>query len=172
MIFKNELSLINKKFNTKNNIFHKSFEIGILLKGINGILEIISGVLLIFLNPYRLSKLVVLLTYNELLEDPKDIIANFVMRSSLGFNLSIQHFGIFYLISHGMIKLFLVIMLWKKKMFAYPLTIFSLILFIIYQIYRYTFSNSVWLLGLTIFDSIMIILTFIEYKNIKDKVYE
>lgn len=158
--------------NKKNNILHKSFKIGILLKGIDAILQMVGGTLLVFLNPHRLSKIVVLLTQHELSEDPRDIIANFIVKSSMGFNLSTQYFGVFYLISHGIIKLILVIMLWKKKMFAYPLTVFFLALFIIYQIYRYMLSHSVWLIVLTIFDIIMIILTFIEYKNINNKVYD
>lgn len=158
--------------NKENNILHKSFKIGILLKGIDAILQMVGGTLLVFLNPHRLSKIVVLLTQHELSEDPRDIIANFIVKSSLGFNLSAQYFGVFYLISHGIIKLVLVIVLWKKKRFAYPLTIFSLALFIIYQIYRYTLSHSAWLIVLTIFDIVMIILTFIEYRNIKNEVYE
>ncbi|AGK95813.1 DUF2127 domain-containing protein [Clostridium pasteurianum] len=171
MMLNDEL-LESKKINKKNDIFHKSFEIGILLKGIDSILQITGGILLIFLNPHRLSRIVVLLTQHELSKNPRDTIANFIVKSSLGFNLSVQHFAVFYLISHGVIKLVLVILLWKKKMFAYPLTIFSLALFIIYQIYHYTIRHSLWLIGLTIFDIVMIILTLIEYNNIKNEVYE
>ncbi|WP_347460566.1 DUF2127 domain-containing protein [Clostridium sp. DMHC 10] len=40
-------------------------------------------------------------------------------------------------------------------------------MFIIYQIYRYILNPSIGLLILTIFDVIMIILTFIEYRRIK-----
>ncbi|AGK97573.1 DUF2127 domain-containing protein [Clostridium pasteurianum] len=171
MMLNDEL-LENKKINKKNNILHKSFEIGILLKGIDSIFQMIGGILLVFLNPHRLNKIVVLLTQHELSKNPRDTIANFIVKSSLGFNLSAQHFAVFYLISHGVIKLILVTMLLKKKMFAYPLTIFSLALFIVYQIYRYSHRHSPLLIGLTIFDIIMIILTFMEYQNVKNKVYE
>lgn len=157
----------SKKIRVNNNIFHKGFEIGILIKAIDGILEIIGGVLLIFLNPSRLSKLVVWLTQHELSEDPRDAVANFMIELSSKFTVSTQNFGVFYLISHGIVKLILIIFLWKRKTWAYPLTIISLILFIIYQIYRYTLNSSIGLVILTAFDIIMIILTFIEYKRIK-----
>lgn len=156
--------------NKRNNIFHKSFEIGILLKGIDSVFEIIGGILLIFLNPYRLNKIIVLLTQDELSEDPKDVIANFIITFGSHFSLSSQYFGIFYLISHGIIKLILVIMLKKRKIWAYPLTIVSLLLFIIYQIYRCVISYSTGLIVLTIFDIVMIILTLIEYKSIKNNI--
>ncbi|MDT8717141.1 DUF2127 domain-containing protein [Clostridium sp. 19966] len=151
----------------KSSIFHKSFEIGILIKAIDGILEIIGGILLIFLNPNRLSSLVVLLTQHELSEDPRDVIANFMINLSSKFTISTQYFGVFYLISHGIVKVILIVFLWKRKPWAYPLTIISLILFIIYQIYRYTLYPSSGLIILTIFDILMIILTFVEYKRIK-----
>lgn len=155
-------------FNKKNSIFHKSFKIGILVKGIDSVFEMIGGILLIFLNPNRLNKLVTLLTQHELSEDPKDAVANFIIRLSSHFSLSGQYFGIFYLMSHGIIKLILVVMLWKRKIWAYPLTVVSLILFILYQIYRCTIMYSTGLVLLTVFDIVMIILTLIEYKSIKD----
>lgn len=153
--------------NKESNVLHKSFEIGILLKGIDSVLEIIGGILLIFLNPNRLNKIIVLLTQNELSEDPKDVIANFVIRLGSNFSLSSQYFGVLYLISHGLIKLILVIMLKKRIIWAYPLTIVSLLLFIFYQIYKCMISYSTVLMVLTIFDIVMIILTLIEYKRIK-----
>lgn len=157
----------SKIINSNGNIFHKSFEIGILLKAIDGVLEIIGGILLLFLNPNRLGNLVAFLTQHELSEDPRDVIANFMIKLSSKFTISTEYFGVFYLISHGTIKLVLIVLLWKRKIWAYPLTIISLILFIIYQIYRYTLYPSTGLVILTVFDIIMIILTFIEYRRIK-----
>lgn len=157
----------SKKSSVNRNVFHKGFEIAILLKAIDGILEIIGGILLVFLNPSRLNNLLVWLTQHELSEDPRDVIANFMIKLSAKFTMSTQYFGIFYLISHGIIKLILIIFLYKRKVWAYPLTIISLIMFILYQIYRYILNPSIGLLILTIFDVIMIILTFIEYRRIK-----
>jgi len=157
-----------KGFNVKNNLVHKSFEIGILLKGIDGILEIIGGILLIFLNPVRLNKLVVLLTQHELSQDSDDIISNLMIKFSSNFSISTQNFGVIYLISHGLVKFILIILLWRKKIWAYPLTIISLIIFIAYQIYRYTIDHSMGFIILTVFDIIMIFLTLVEYKRVKN----
>ncbi|QAT39707.1 DUF2127 domain-containing protein [Clostridium sp. JN-9] len=157
-----------KSLNNKE-IAHKGFELGILLKCIDGILEIIGGFLLMFLNPNRLNKLVVLLTQHELSEDPRDKIARYLINFSSKFTVSTQNFGVFYLISHGLIKLVLVFLLWKRKIWAYPITIISFVLFIVYQLYRYTIYHSILLIALSVFDAVMIVLTIIEYKRIKDK---
>ena len=150
-----------------NDLIHKSFEVAILLKGIDGVLEIIGGLLLLFLSPIRLNDLIILLTQHELSVDPKDLIANYMVHFASSFTTSTQYFAVYYLALHGIVKIVLVLLLWKRKIWAYPITIASLILFIIYQVYRYTIYHSVWLILLTIFDLIVIALTFIEYKRIK-----
>ena len=151
----------------RTDIVHVSFEIGLLLKGIHGLLEIIGGVLLLFLTPDRLDLLTRFLTRHELSEDPRDVVANLLLRLSHSFSISTQHFAMFYLASHGIIKCVLILLLWRKKLWAYPLSIISLLLFIAYQVYRYTFTHSVFLLLLSIFDAVMIALTYLEYRKIK-----
>lgn len=156
-----------KKNIKSKDVFHMSFEIGLLLKGINGLLEIVGGLLLLFLNPERLNSLIVLLTQNELSHDPNDMVANTLINFGNNFSISTQQFGIYYLMSHGFIKCILIFLLWKRKIWAYPLTILALALFIAYQLYRYTISPSAFLIALSVFDAIMIVLTLIEYNKIK-----
>lgn len=153
----------------KKDIAHISFEVGLIIKGIDGILEIIGGFLLLYLNPNRMGHLATLLTQHELSEDPKDLAANALIHFSHSFSISAQAFGVFYLISHGLIKCILIALLWHKKLWAYPLTIISLILFIAYQIYRYWVHPSLFLMLLTVFDMIMIILTFMEFEKMKNQ---
>jgi len=149
------------------DLFHMGFEVGLILKGINGLLEIIGGILFLFLSPDRLNQIVVFLTQSELSSDPNDMVANALMNLSLSFSISTQHFGAFYLISHGFIKCILIFLLWRRKSWAYPLTIAALVLFITYQLYRYVISPSWFLIALSIFDGIMILLTLIEYRKIR-----
>jgi len=157
-----------KKSMKSKDLFHLSFEIGLLLKGINGLLEIVGGLLLFFLNPDRLNSLIILLTQNELSHDPNDMVSNTLISLGHNFSISAQQFGIFYLMSHGLIKCILVFLLWKRKLWAYPLTILALALFIAYQVYRYIISPSAFMIALSVFDAIMIVLTVIEYNKIKN----
>lgn len=154
----------------EKKIFHISFEIALLFKGINGVLEIIGGVLLFFLTPDRVNKLILFLTQPELLEDPKNIAANWFFKLGNEFSVSSQNFGIFYLLSHGILKLILIVLLWRKKLWAYPLSISIFILFIAYQIYRYIINQSIFMILLTIVDIIVIVLTFIEYRSMKGRI--
>ncbi len=156
------------KTDIKKNLLHDGFLIGIYIKGFDGILEILGGFLLMLTSPVRLSKIILLLTQHELSEDPNDMIANYLIKISHEFTASSQHFGIFYLLSHGVVKIFLVAMLLEKRLWAYPLAVIFLVLFVGYQIYRYSYTHSFWLIALTVFDTVMILLTWIEHNRIKD----
>ncbi len=109
-----------------------------------------------------------MLTQSELSEDPKDLIANYLIKTAQEFSVSTQLFGIIYLLSHGFIKIFLVVSLWRGKLWAYPTAIIVFIAFGVYQLYRFYFTHSLWLIFLTVLDILVIVLTGIEYKQLKN----
>jgi uncharacterized membrane protein len=70
-----------------------------------------------------------------------------------------------YLLSHGLTKVILVVALWMNALWAYPLTIVVFAAFSVYQMYRYSFTHSIVLLLLTIFDIAIIYLTWMEWRE-------
>lgn len=159
-----------EKLNTSTHEkqIHEAFEIGIFLKGIHAVIEIAGGVFAFFVTKSYITTLALTLTQGELKENPSDVLANYILSTSNNFSTGTQHFVSFYLLTHGMIKLFLIINLFRKKMWAYPVSIAIFSMFIIYQLYRYSFTHSVWLLLFTFFDTVIIWLTFHEYKKRKN----
>jgi len=150
-------------------ILHDIFEGGILLKGLNSVLECIGGVLLLTIHPQTINRLVVWLTQNELSEDPKDFFANLLMRASNSLSLRGEIFGGLFLLSHGLIKIFLVLALYKKKLWAYPLSMVIFSVFVAYELYRFYLSHSAWMVILSLLDAAVIILTYMEYQNLKSR---
>lgn len=153
----------------KDAILHDSFEVGLLLKAIEAALETLGGVALFFVTPTMINNIVIFLTRQELSTDPHDLLSNYLLRLASQFSISSEFFIAIYLLSHGIIKLFIVGYLWKGKLWAYPVGIGFFFIFILYQAYRYTFTHSVWLIVLTILDLIIIFLTWSEYKRIEAK---
>ncbi|MDA8388545.1 MAG: DUF2127 domain-containing protein [Nitrospiraceae bacterium] len=151
----------------RRNLVHKGFEIGILLKFIDGIFEVTGGMALVWLSPQTLKGFVRAITRHELSEDPRDLVANFLVRSAGHFSVSAKVFVSVYLLSHGIIKIALVLSLWRRKLWSYPAAIVFFILFIIYQVYRYTYHHSAWLVLLSILDVIVVMLTWMEYGNLR-----
>ena len=150
----------------RRNLVHKAFEIGILLKFVDGIFELIGGMALFWLSPQMLRGVVWAITRHELSEDPTDLVANFLVRSAQHFSVSVKVFASAYLLSHGIVKIALVLSLWRRRLWSYPAAIAFFILFIIYQMYRYGHHHSIWLILLSILD-VIVALTWLEYENLK-----
>jgi len=144
----------------------KTFKIGLVLKGLDGILEVAGGIVLLFVSPHAIEHIVRVLTAHELSEDPHDLIARYLLHSTSHLSTGITLFGAIYLLSHGIAKIVLVALVLRDKLWAYPWLIALLLAFIAYQIYRITAVNfSAGLTALTVFDAALAWLTWREYRS-------
>jgi uncharacterized membrane protein len=150
---------------------HTLFRISVYVKGIHALLEIVGGIVLFAMYPvyHLVPGVVAFLTEQELSEDPHDLIANFLIHTANSFSISTALFASFYLLSHGIIKIILVYALLKGKRWAYPWSIAVLGLFIAYQLYRYTVTQSPWLIALSLFDLAVMYLIWREYRSVMSK---
>ena len=146
---------------------HLSFEVGLLIKSVVALLETLSGAALIFLTPERMNTLIGWVSRNELSEDPTDWLMNYLLLFGRTFSVSAQQFSVFYFLSHGLVKLIVLFLLWRRKLWAYPLSIFVFLGFIVYQVVRFTSTHSAMLLVLTVLDAAMIALTILEWQSIR-----
>src|SRR6266571_1505296 len=88
-----------------STILDKVFEGGILIKGVTGALEFIGGLLLLFVNPASIHRLLVIATQSEIVEDPHDKLANFLLHTTQHLNVGNKNFAIAYLWIHAAVKL-------------------------------------------------------------------
>ena len=147
------------------DLLDQTFEVGIILKGLDGVLEVIGGLLLLVVSPATIDRIVTSLTQHELSEDPHDVLATHLLRTAHGLTGSAVLFGAVYLLAHGRVKVSLVTALLKNQRWAYPWMIAFLGIFIVYQLYRLSFQPSVWLTALTIFDAVIAWLTYREFRK-------
>jgi uncharacterized membrane protein len=144
----------------------KTFKIGLVLKGLDGVLEIAGGILLLFLSPHAIEHIARTLTAHELSRDPHDLIARYLLHTASHLTTSTTLFGAIYLLSHGAAKVVLVVLVLRDKLWAYPWLIALLLAFIGYQLYRITAVHfSVGLTALTVFDAALVWLTWREYRS-------
>jgi uncharacterized membrane protein len=146
-------------------LLDRTFEVSIILKGLDGVAELIGAVLLLAVPTATLSSWLHTLTQHELSEDPHDWIAGRLLH--LGDNLtgSTVRFAALYLLAHGIVKVVLVIALLDNRLWAYPWMIAFLIAFIGYQLYRIALTPTTWLIALTIFDAFVVWLTWREWRK-------
>jgi uncharacterized membrane protein len=146
---------------------HQMFEVSVLLKGAHALIECMGGLSLAFVSTGAIAALVNTLTQEELIEDPHDFVATHLLVLAQNFSVSSQHFYAFYLLSHGLVKIFLVIGLLANKLWSYPASLAVMSLFILYQLYRFFYTRSLGLIVLTVFDLIVMVLIWHEYRLLR-----
>jgi uncharacterized membrane protein len=148
-------------------LLHDAFEASLIFKGLFALVEAAGGLALLFLSHEAIPGFVHWVTTAELSEDPTDIVARALLAWADGFSVDAQSFLALYLFSHGAIKLVIVILLARKRLWAYPLGLAVFSGFVVYQMYLYRLTPDVSLIFLTALDIVVIALTFIEYRRLK-----
>ena len=140
------------------------FRVTLIVKGADGVLELIGGVLLLFLTPERMNAVVRFLTQHELGQDPDDPIANWIVHFSHHLTGSATLFGAVYLLLHGIVKVVLVWAVLREQLWAYPWMIGFLAVFIGWQTWELARHFSWGMVALTAFDVLIVALTVHEYR--------
>lgn len=143
----------------------KAFRISLYLKGLDGLLETLGGILLLLINPDEINRFARWITQGELSQDPHDFIAHHILKTAHDLTGASLVFGAIYLLSHGLVKIVLVFEVLRDHLWAYIGLIGVTALFVVYQSYRLVVKFSVSMLLLTIFDLIIIYLTQNEYRR-------
>jgi uncharacterized membrane protein len=146
---------------------HQIFRVSVILKGLHALTEIGAGLVFYLVSAQSVLNVVNRLTQDELTEDPRDFVATHLLNAAQHLTGATQSFYAFYLASHGLIKVVLVIGLLREKLIAYPLSLVALGAFIAYQLYRYSYTHSLGLIILTVFDLVVIILVWHEWRLLR-----
>jgi uncharacterized membrane protein len=144
------------------------FRITLILKGLDGVLELAGGLLLLLLRPDQIQGIARALTSAELQEDPRDFIATHVLALSSSLEQGgTSLWGALYLLLHGIVKVVLVWAVLRDRLWAYPVIVVFLLVFIAYQVYAMVVHFTIGLLLLTLLDALVIWLTLREYGRLK-----
>ena len=141
------------------------FDAFIIVKGVDGVLETIGGLLLTFTNRAKLNEIAIWLTQRELSQDPDDRLSHWLLEQAAHLSVSAKMTGVIYLLVHGIIKITLVVTLLRNKIWAFPVAVVFLTSFAFYQLYRFTLHFSWPLLVLSMFDFVIVILIQYEYNK-------
>jgi uncharacterized membrane protein len=145
------------------------FKGSVLLKGAISLFEIVAGLVMLLIPVRYIPLIAEFITKNEITEDPQSFLANHIVGSAHAIAaIGTLYIGL-YLISRGAIKLGLIVALLKNKLWAYPWSLAVLSFFVIYQLYEITKTHSLALIGVTLFDFIVMYFIWEEYTIVKKK---
>jgi uncharacterized membrane protein len=153
----------------KEKYWHEFFIISICIKTLTGLVETVSGFLLVYLSPSALTVILNRLSRGEQLEDPQDFFLAYAHQYLNHLTAGTKDFAGLYILAHGIINLLLVLGLIKEKTWAYLVAIGVLCSFMLYQIFRIALDHSLLLSALTIFDAVFVIIIWHEYNYLTRK---
>ena len=148
-------------------LLDKTYEIGIIIKGIDGVIELIGGVLVLTLSPGTIMRITNFFTQDTLQENPHNFLANHILHAGQHLASGQTLFAGLFLLTHGAVKVGLVAALLLNKLWAYPWALVVLGAFLIYQVYLLITRTTFGMAFLTVLDGIIIYLVWREWQKIK-----
>lgn len=153
------LPKVDKRRSPKGKFIQRSFVASMLLKLCFGTAEVLVGLLLLFV------------TYNDI----QQWVAAINTWSIFGVQLNLHTaliangriFVAVYAILHGLPKIVLAVVLLKRKLWGYPLSLGILACFVTYQLYQVITTHSPFMMALTIFDIFVAYLILHEWSHDK-----
>ena len=139
-------SLSGRRLPGRGKLMHQLFDVVIVLKGLDGILEAAAGLCFLFVEREAIRVFVTAITARELSEDPGDFIATTLQQWAAAFGQDTQAFVIAYLLFHGVAKVTLATSLLMEKDWAFPVALIFFSVFVAYASFRLYLGWS-WLLA-------------------------
>lgn len=158
-----------KKYLAKDNvdIYDLFFRVGMGWRIFYGSLRLILGFTLLRLIGTPLSDIFYKVMSHELIEDPTDLLVQTASPLLQHLSFRVTYFIAAYLIFWGIIDILLSINLLKHKKWAFPISIYLIAIFVIYEIYRFSYTHSLILAFIIIIDIVLIWLIRKEYNKLK-----
>ncbi|HWB39552.1 MAG TPA: DUF2127 domain-containing protein [Candidatus Saccharimonadales bacterium] len=150
-------------------LLDKTYEIGIILKGLNGLLELTGGTLVLALSGHTISRITTWLTADALDKNPHNFIAVHVEHAGRHLASGQTTFAAAFLLTHGLLKVGLVTALLLNKHWAYPWALGVLGLFLVYQLFLLITSPGIGMALLTVIDIVILWLIWREWQLVKAK---
>ncbi|GAA0609089.1 DUF2127 domain-containing protein [Kutzneria viridogrisea] len=148
----------------------KLFKVAVTLKGLDGLSQLVLGIVLIFIPPTVITGLANAVVTRDLLGDPGGTLSEHLETAAHNFaDGSSRGFAIGYLLLHAVIKLGLVAALLRKVVPLYPIAALVLGAFVVYELYRAVHTGSIALPFFAALDIVIIVLVLREYRQLRQE---
>ncbi len=157
-----ELTPEQEELQTEHTVY-ELFKWSVILKGVISIAEVIVGIG-ILLTPRDIVITLVQGAGAFLSTHADSGVAMKVVEELAKFGSGTAVFVALYLLSRGLIKCFLIWGLLRNLLWAYPASLTVLGLFLIYQLYDIVTTGSVFVIGITLFDLVVMYFIWREWR--------
>lgn len=153
----------------RSPLLHIAYLVAILIKGFDGALEALAGMIITITGPERAYEWVIQFTAPELTGHHPALHA--IRNGATRLAESPHKFVIFYLLVHGILKLGVVMALLRGGgRLVFPVASFILAAFVIYMGTELARHWSGWVLSFLLFDFLTLLLVLNEWRNVSANV--
>ena len=131
-----------------------------------GVLRIILGLAVLKVVGMPVIDVITTLLHHELVTDPQDALYSLAHSLFAHHPLYISYFMAFYLIFWGVTDVFLSYHLMHYRRWAFPVSLVLIGGFVCYELFRFSHTHSLILLGVMCIDTLILWLVYDEYKKL------
>jgi uncharacterized membrane protein len=153
---------------THTTVVDRLYFVGVVIKGIDGLLELLVGVVLVFAPslPHTVLEKVAGKVVHHF-DSVGPFVSGYLENLDADLAQSGSWFLIAYLTAHGAIKVGLVYCLLRRLHHIYPVALAVLLVFLGYQIFLLAVNPTVGLALISLLDAAIIYLVYREYRELK-----
>ncbi len=151
---------------SEKNVY-ELFKISVIIKGLISFAEIVAGSISFFIPPSFITTTALFITQHAFPTNPNNPLAVYFLSEANHFSSGTAAFVGLYLLSRGLIKLVLIIALLRNQLWAYPVSLVVLALFVLYQVYQIITTHSPIVVAITLFDLVVMYFIWREYQIVK-----
>lgn len=148
-------------------LLDKTYEIGLIVKAIDGTFELIGGILVLTLSRSTFLHITNFFAQEVFENNSDNFIAHAIEKTGHHLASGQTTFAALFLLTHGLVKVGLVTALLLNKLWAYPWALVILSLFLVYQIYLLITKPTFGMAFLTVLDAAIIYLVWREWQKVK-----
>lgn len=143
---------------------YEGFLISVILKGLISLAEMLAGIAILFIPPA-----ILIASASMVVHFIPGVIGAHIMTEVENYTSGTARFLSLYLFSRGFIKTALIWALLKNKLWAYPWSLVVLGLFVLYQLYQIYATHSFLVVGITLFDLVVMYFIWREYRIVRSR---
>lgn len=145
--------------------FHTFFVLGMWWRIIYGILRVVLGLALLRVIGAQFGDLFYDLMRHEIMEVPRDFLLHTIGAFLSHHSFTVTYFLALYLIFWGVIDAVLSVCLLYEKLWAFPVSIALIAVFMCYEVYRVLHTHSLILAGIICMDVVLLWVIREEYRR-------
>ena len=141
------------------------FDLGLLFKAVTGAIEVAGAFVVAFVPRVLIARIADIVTEGELNNDPDDTVANTIRSLAHEYAIHAHYLLTSFLLIEGIIKIIVVVLVFRGKRYAYPIFIVAMGILGSYEAYRGITTHNYLLVALAVLDVVLIELASHEYKR-------